>query len=54
MDSLIQDVRYAWRMMLKNRGFTLIVIMTMALGVGATSLEHQLTLVTRNVADFQR
>lgn len=36
-EALRQDLRYAFRMVSTNRGFSLAVILTMALGIGATS-----------------
>lgn len=37
LDEVARDVRYAVRMAFRNRGFTLVVVLTLALGIGANT-----------------
>lgn len=41
-DEMFQDLKYGWRMLLKHKGFTLVAVLSLALGIGANTAQFSL------------
>jgi predicted permease len=42
LDDIGRDVRYAFRMLVRNRGFTIVAVLTLAVGIGSSSAIYSL------------
>src|SRR5436190_22591044 len=44
---MFHDLRFGWRMLMKNRGFTAVAVLSLALGIGANTAIFQLLNAVR-------